>query len=464
MNFHFKNASQQLSVKWRKAYEQRATSNEQRVGATEILQVQVLLPRNEIVHRYSSAPLHPLSLCGIMKKMRRLAFLFLLLVITPSVWGETLVIRARWMVDVDTGNVISSPAILIRDGKIVDVSTGDATSIPKEASVIGLGDVYVLPGLIDAHVHLAWAGQEATEDARKTLLAGFTTVRNPGSTGKADFALRNEIEAGKIAGPRMLISGPGLGAKGGVCDQVFAGEGVVTSAAQAKQLVASQKVDLIKICAGGQVVPSDKDATSTELPDAIVQAIITEAHAHRLKVAAHAQGPDAILQSVRAGVDSIEHGALINDEAAALMKKNHTFLVPTLYRLQWLLENARQNNTPPATIERLEAARKTAYDNIRKAIAMGVPIAFGTDATVYPHGLNAREFSVLVELGMTPLQAIQAATVQAATLIGWQDKVGHIRAGQFADLIAVSENPLKNIRTLEDVRFVMKGGTIVKRP
>jgi imidazolonepropionase-like amidohydrolase len=225
-----------------------------------------------------------------------------------------------------------------------------------------------------------------------------------------------------------------------------------------------EKVDLIKICAGGRVVPSAQDASAKEMPDSIVQAIVSTAHAHGLKVASHAQGPDAILQSVRSGVDSIEHGGMINTEAAALMREHNTYLVPTLYRLEWLVENATKNNSPPETIKALTTAKQTAYENVRKAIALGVPIAFGTDATVYPHGLNAREFSVLVELGMSPLQAIQTSTIHASKLIGWQDKVGQIRAGQFADLVAVADNPLKNIRTLEDVRFVMKGGKIEKRP
>lgn len=399
--------------------------------------------------------------------MLRYTWCLLFLIFVSPLWAEKIVVRAKWMLDVNTGAVISSPAILIDDGKIVKVTSGHSKSIAGEAKVIDLSDMYILPGLIDAHVHLAWAGQDPSEDARKTLMAGFTTVRNPGSTGQADLKLRNEIDTGKTLGPRMLVSGPGLGSKGGICDQVFSGEGVIQTPVEARKIVqsmANKRVDFIKICAGGQVVPTAQDASTTEMTDSMVQAIVAEAHAHGLKVASHAQGPDAILQSVRAGVDSIEHAGMINDQAAALMKQNQTYLVPTLYRLQWLIENARQNNSPPSAVERLETARKMVYDNIRKAIAVGVPIAFGTDATVYPHGLNAREFSVLVRLGMTPLAAIQTATIHASKLLGWQDKAGQIREGYFADLIAVSENPLENIQTMENVRFVMKGGTIVKRP
>jgi imidazolonepropionase-like amidohydrolase len=397
--------------------------------------------------------------------MLRSTWCFLFFVVVSPLFAETFVVRSKWMLDVQTGELITLPAILIRDGKIVDVTSGDPESLRVQATVIDLGDMYLLPGLIDAHVHLAWVGQDSSEDARKTLMAGFTTVRNPGSTGRSDIKLRDEINAGKVAGPRMFVSGPGLGKKDGICDQVFSGEGVIQTPEEAKKIVealAKENVNFIKICAGGPVVPTAKDASVTEMPDAVIGAIVAQARANGLTVAAHAQGPDAIVQSVRAKVTSIEHGALIDENAAELMKKNHTYLVPTLYRLKWLVENAQQNNSQAAAIERLEGARKMAYDNIRKAIALGVPIAFGTDATVYPHGLNAREFSVLVELGMSPLQAIQAATIHASKLIGWQNQVGQVRAGYFADLIAVSENPLKNIRALENVRFVMKGGTVVK--
>ena len=375
-------------------------------------------------------------------------------------------VRAKSMLDVEKGDIISAPAILIRNDKIVEVTSGDSKAFPKDASIIDLGNTYLLPGLIDAHVHLAWAGQPYAEDARKTLLAGFTTVRNPGSTGGTDIQLRKEIESGKILGPRILISGPGLGSKGGICDQVFSGEGVVQNAADAKKIVkslASQKVDFIKICAGGMVVPTKQDESATEMTDEVLQAIVNEANAHGLVVASHAQGPAAILQAVRAKVRSIEHGGMINEEAAEAMKKNQVYLVPTLFRLNWILENAKQNNSAPAIIERLATSRTQVYENMRKAIALGVPIAFGTDAVVYPHGLNAREFSVLVELGMSPLQAIQTATIHASRLIDLQDQVGQIRPGYFADLIAVNENPLQNIQTLEDVSFVMKSGAIVRK-
>ena len=381
-------------------------------------------------------------------------------------------LRSQWMIDVDTGTIVENPVVLIQQNKIMEVGPATSVKIPEGATVIDLKNLYLLPGLIDAHVHLAWAQQGGTgvagaDDAEKTLLAGFTTVRNPGSTGKTDLLLRDAIEHGKEIGPRMFVAGPALGAKEGVCDQVFAGEGVVHSPQDAMHIVtalAKQKVHLIKFCAGGQVLPSDQDISAKELEDSIVQTIVFEARKQGLKVAAHAQGPDAILQAVSAGVNSIEHGGMINEEAAAAMKKHKTFLVPTLYRLDWVLENAQNSGASPERIETLQAARTKVHENIGMAIAAGVPIAFGTDATVIPHGLNAREFSVLVELGMSPLQAIQSATTSAASLLGWEEKIGRIRAGYFADIIAVPENPLKDVTTLEKVFFVMKEGKIYQRP
>jgi imidazolonepropionase-like amidohydrolase len=394
---------------------------------------------------------------------------FLFLILTSSAWCETTILRAKWMLDVKTGEIIANPVLVIENDKIKKIGTTDSVEAPDSATVIDLKDSYLLPGLIDAHVHLAWAesgkvGIAGADAAEKTLLAGFTTVRNPGSTGMTDLILRDAIEKGKTIGPRMFVSGPGLGAKQGVCDQVFAGEGVIHSPQEATQMVAKlarQNVDFIKFCAGGQVIPSVQDISSKELEDSIVQSILFEARKHRLKVAAHAQGPDAILQAASSGVSSIEHGSMMNYEAAMLMKKNSIYLVPTLYRLDWLLENV--DKTSPERKEQLESSRAKTFANIAEAISLGVPIAFGTDATVIPHGFNAREFSALIEVGMTPLEAIQTATINAADLLGWNDRIGRIEPGYFADVIAVSSNPLTDIKTLENVLFVMKNGKIYKK-
>ena len=210
------------------------------------------------------------------------------------------------------------------------------------------------------------------------------------------------------------------------------------------------------------MLPQESAAGATEFDETELRAMVQEAHRQGRKVAAHAQGPEAIRRAVEAGVDSIEHGGLIDEASARRMKEKGVFLVPTLYRLDWVLENAEKNGAPAAALERLRRARQLAREHVAKAIQSGVPVAFGTDATVYPHGLNAREFAVLVEMGMPPLEAIRTATLNAAQLLGWAGKVGTIEPGAFADLIAVAGDPLTDITSLEQVRLVIKGGAIYK--
>ncbi|MGH9556981.1 MAG: metal-dependent hydrolase family protein, partial [Terriglobales bacterium] len=291
------------------------------------------------------------------------------------------------------------------------------------------------------------------------------TVRSLGSTGFSDVALRDAIADGHVPGPRMQAAVTGLGPPGGVCDTVFQHEGAVkgveAAVAKVKQLVAAG-ADVIKLCAGGGVLPQESTAQATEFDKAELRAIVQEAHRHGRKVAAHAQGPEAIRRAVEAGVDSIEHGGLIDEASAQRMKEKGVFLVPTLYRMDWTLQNAEKNGAPAAALERLRRSRELAHDHVARAIRVGVPVAFGTDATVYPHGLNAREFAVLVALGMSPLEAIRSATLNAAQLLGWEGKVGAIEPGAFADMIAVEGNPVEDITRLERVSLVMKGGVIYK--
>ncbi len=380
------------------------------------------------------------------------------------------VVRAGALLEVESGRLIPDAVIVIEGERIREAGPADRIKVPAQARVIDLSRATVLPGLIDAHVHFAWRSARGAfdgagaEEAQTTLRAGFTSVRNPGSTGRADLALRDAINAGRVLGPRMLAVGPALGLPGGVCDQVFAGEGAVAGVAavrgKAREILGSG-ADFIKLCAGGGVIPSARDREAVEYSEAEIRAIVEEAHKAGRRVAAHAQGPDAIARAVRAGVVSIEHGSLLDEATAGLMKQRGTFLVPTLYRLDWSLENAERQKAPEARVSALRLARDSARASVRLAVKAGVPIALGTDATVYPHGLNAREFVVLVELGLSPLDAIRAATTHAAELLGWSGKVGTVRPGAFADLIAVEGDPLTNIRALENVQFVMKGGDIV---
>ncbi|MGH9603691.1 MAG: metal-dependent hydrolase family protein [Terriglobales bacterium] len=394
------------------------------------------------------------------------------------------VVYAARMLDVRQGRILPDVVVVIRGEKIESVHSGRlrAYKLPAGAKVTRLpANLTLLPGLIDVHTHLTWDPQAQRNDppgvsiprepligagvARRTLHAGFTTVRSLGSTGYSDVALRDAIADGHVPGPRMQAAVTGLGPPGGVCDTVFQHEGAVkgveAAVAKVKQLVAAG-ADVIKLCAGGGVLPQESAAQATEFDEAELRAIVEEAHRQNRKVAAHAQGPAAILRAVEAGVDSIEHGGLIDEASAQRMKEKGVFLVPTLYRMDWTLENAEKNGAPAAALERLRRSRELARDHVARAIRSGVPVAFGTDATVYPHGLNAREFAVLVALGMSPIEAIRAATLNAAQLLGWEGKVGTIEPGAFADLIAVEGNPLEDITRLENVRLVMKGGTIYK--
>ena len=400
-----------------------------------------------------------------------LAALFLL-ALPAAAADDMVLLRAGRLLDVEAGLVRKDQVVLVKAGRIV--AAGDIRfKLPAGTRVIDLGEALLMPGLVDAHTHLAWAPRAGaaagpalpgTAEARTTLMAGFTTVRNLGSTGRADILLREAIAAGRAAGPRMLAAGPGIGAPGGACDQVFGGEAVaapgVDLGAMVDRLVAGG-ADVIKLCAGGGVVASQPG--TAELSREQIAAIVTAAHRHRRKVAAHAQGPEAIANAVAAGVDSIEHGAFLDEAAAREMKRRGTVLVPTLYRLDWALEQARAAaDTPAARLASLTQARAEAHAHVRRAIALGVPLALGTDATVFPHGLNARELAVLVELGLSPADAVRAATVHAARLLGLEGEVGALANGRRADLIALDGDPLRDVRALERVRFVMKDGQVVK--
>jgi len=396
-------------------------------------------------------------------------------------------IHAGQVLDVKTGRLLSDQTLVIEDGKVLSVTASSETKAPADAVRIDLPNATVLPGLIDAHTHLTMDqnfGYErlalsipretliGAKNARVTLQAGFTTVRNVGAAGYSDVALRDAINAGDVPGPRMLVSGPALSITGGHCDNdLLPFEYHATSDGVADGIAAVQhKVrenikygsDLIKVCATGGVLSKGDDPQASQYTLEEMKAIVADAHRLGRKVAAHAHGAQGILWAAEAGVDSIEHGSYIDDAGIAEMKKNGTYLVPTLYLGDWFLENAERNHVPDFLLGKAKAVMPAARQNIAHAFAIGVKVAFGTDAAVYPHGLNAHEFAVMVKLGLTPLQAIQTATVNAADLLGWQGKVGSLEPGAWADIVAVDGNPLKDVTTLEHVKFVMKGGDVVK--
>src|SRR5579884_2896348 len=393
-------------------------------------------------------------------------------------------VHAGHMLDVKTGKMLDNVLVTIDGEKISAVSSEAA---PSGANVINLPNATLVPGLIDAHTHLTgdpdFGYQElaisipkealiGAKNARITLLAGFTTVRNVGAGGYTDVALRDAINEGMVPGPRMRVSGPPLSITGGHCDQNLlpyefhsTGDGVadgIEGVQHKVREVIKYGADLIKICATGGVLSKGDDPNASQYTLEEMKAIVADAHRLGRKVAAHAHGAQGVIWASEAGVDSVEHGHLMNDEAIATLKKNGTYLVPTLYLVDWHREHAAEANLPDFVRAKMDLVSRISKGNIKKAIEAGVKIGMGTDAAVYPHGLNAHELAVYVSLGMTPLQAIQTATINDADLLGWSDKIGTLETGKWADIIAVDSDPTKDVTTLQNVKFVMKGGDVVK--
>ena len=400
---------------------------------------------------------------------------------------NTVIIRAGRLFDSVAGRMLDKPVVVVRGDKIDSVSTGNPPSIPG-AKTIDLGDATLLPGFIDAHTHLTMdagtggydslgistprAALIGAKNARLTLLAGFTTVRNVGAQGYADVALRDAINAGDVIGPRMQVSGPPLGITGGHCDNSllpfefhYSAEGVADGTEEVMHRVREvikYGADVIKFCASGGVFSKGDNPLLEQYSPEEMQVLIAEAHRLGRKVATHAHSAISIKDAVRAGVDSIEHGIFLDQEGIALMKEHNTFLVPTTYPLFWFEEHESQMHLPPWVVEKAAIIIPAAKKNMANAFHSGVRIALGTDAGVYPHGLNGGEFWSMVQLGLPPVRALQAGTVNAAELMGWSDRVGAIRAGMFADMVAVKGDPLSDVRLLQHVQFVMKDGVVYK--
>jgi imidazolonepropionase-like amidohydrolase len=418
--------------------------------------------------------------------MRRLSALFVV-VLCASTFAQPpvpLILRAARWLDVAAGQIRAQAVVVVQDGRITSVGG----EIPAGARTVDLGDVTLLPGLIDAHTHLTgdlegdWVTRDVRElpadaalrgarNAKRTLEAGFTTVRNVAAGGFADIALMKAIDAGLVPGPRMIASAHALGITGGHCDATGWAPGIleggpeegivdgVDAAIRGVRYQIKHGARMIKICATAGVLSFDATVGAQQLSDDEIRAIVEETGRHGLKVAAHAHGTQGILAAVKAGVASIEHGSMLNDEIIALMKKKGTYLVPTAY----LLTAMPLDLLPPPIAAKAKQIIPLAQESHRQAIKAGVKIAFGTDAAVYPHGVNAREFAVYVGYGMTPIEAIRTATSGAADLLGVGDR-GTIAPGQLADLVAVPGDPLKDIKVIERVSFVMKGGVVVRGP
>jgi imidazolonepropionase-like amidohydrolase len=395
-------------------------------------------------------------------------------------------IRAGHLLDVHSGKLLDAQTIVVVGETIQSIAPTASVTAQAGDIVVDLGGATVLPGLIDVHTHITGntefdpykelTNTDAKEaingvvNARTTLMAGFTTIRNVGAGGYTDVDLRDAINAGQVPGPHMQVSGPPLGITGGHCDENLlpiayhqVGEGVADGISAVQQKVRQTikyGADVIKICATGGVLSKGDDPQASQYTLEEMKAIVADAHRLGRKVAAHAHGAQGILWASEAGIDSIEHGSYINDAAIAEMKKNGTYLVPTLYLEDWMLQ---YGNLPPFYAQKMKDVSAVAKKNIQHAMEAGVKIAMGTDAAVYPHGLNAHELDVYVnQLHMAPLTAIQTATVNAADLMGWTDRTGSLDAGKWADIIAVDGNPLADVKLLQNVKFVMKAGVVYK--
>ncbi len=403
----------------------------------------------------------------------------------PAVYA----LKARRLFDGKSDKVVEPGVVVVSGNKIQSVGG----AIPAGAKVIDLGDATLLPGFIDAHTHLTddfdpdYSGAElrrmqrpiaelairSTANARKTLLAGFTTVRDVGSSDFLDVGLRNSINAGIVPGPRMLVCVRAIGSTGGHCDD-GAGlrfgllnhesgpeDGVINSPDQARFAVRfniKYGADVIKTCATGGVLSPTDDVDTPQLTQGELDALVTAAHELRRKTAAHAHGAEGAKRAIRAGIDSIEHGTFLDDEGLRMMRERGTYLVPTLS----VRVGLRESKFPPLVQQKADLAVKAQDGMVRRALQMGVKIALGTDAAVYPHGENALEFMFMANDGMSPAQSLRAGTSAAADLLGMQAKVGTLEAGKLADIVATPGNPLDDIKVTQNVIFVMKDGVVYR--
>ncbi|MBH0011899.1 amidohydrolase family protein [Pseudoalteromonas sp. NZS100_1] len=422
-------------------------------------------------------------------KKRLLSTSIALLCLTTFNTHAVTYLSAKAMVDVEDGKLIKSPLITINDGVITNIEQNKKPTLTKDDKYIQLPDLTLMPGLMDMHVHLTSdptvprserLGQsvprmaiKAAYFAKKTLEAGFTTVRNVGAEGYSVIAVRDGINAGDIVGPRIWAAGPSLGITGGHCDNnrlppelKYTSSGVADGPWAARIKVRENikyGANAIKFCATGGVFSKGTKVGAQQYSFEEMKAIVDEAHMRDLPVAAHAHGTSGIKTAIKAGVDSVEHASFLDDEAIALAKEHGTWLSMDIYNTEYTLTYGEQNGVGEENLNKERQVSKRQRDSFSRAVKAGVKMVFGTDAAIYPHGDNAKQFSRMVEFGMTELQAIQASTINSAKLLKMDDQLGQIKTGFAADIIAVKENPLKNIKTLESVPFVMKAGVVYKK-
>ena len=413
-----------------------------------------------------------------------------LAVMAGSASAETVYVKAARMVDPAAGRVIENPALVIEDGVIKAAGSAASLPAPDGAEIIDLGGKTLLPGLIDMHVHITgdptkgggYAGLAlpkeraviwAVNNARRTLMAGFTTVRNTGSDGYETLAIRDAINEGEIAGPRMYVAGPPVGIVGGHCsDNNFlppeyeaTGIGVATGPWGMREKVRQNikyGVDFIKTCSTGGVFSKGTLLGAPQGTLEELEAIVDEAHMRGMKVASHAHGTIGIKNAIKAGVDTVEHASYLDDEAIKMAKRAGVYLSMDIYNTEYTLAEGEKNGVMQESLDKERQVGGVQRESFTKAVKAGAKMVFGTDAAIYPHGDNAKQFSRMVRFGMNEMQAIQAATSLAAEALGKDGYLGCVSAGCSADIIAVSGDPLADISVLETVDFVMKEGAVYK--
>jgi imidazolonepropionase-like amidohydrolase len=407
--------------------------------------------------------------------------------ITPAIAQDTLILADAY-IDVAKGKSINDAAIIVSNNQIIKVTTAANINNKADYSLIDLKGKTLVPGVMDMHVHLSFDAEDnflesmnysvprqtvkAVKNAQKTLLAGFTTVRDLGASGYSVIATRDGIDAGDIPGPRIWAVGHAIGITGGHCDDNFPApeahakaQGVADGPWEVRTKVRENikyGANAIKVCATGGVFSKGTQVGAQQMTYEELKSAADEAHMRGLVIAAHAHGTSGIKDAIRAGIDSIEHCSFMDDEAIKMAIKAGTYLSCDIYNTEYTLAYGAANGVPEANINKEKQVSQAQRDSFRKAVKAGAKMVFGSDAAIYPHGDNGKQFSRMVTFGMTPIQALQAATINSAALIK-QDNLGQIKAGFMADIIAVDGNPLDNISLMENVTFVMKDGVVYKQ-